>query len=237
MRCLSAVPVLCCVMAGLIGCSRPAAVDETIPASPQTLAPQTSALAIKRGLFTLSPQGSVFALCGETTALRVVDQTDAVLSRAFTGESPDEPLELYLEAYGDLAAADEATVAAGLDGMFMLEEVLYAGFVGEGGGCRDELPEYIVMARGNEPFWAVEVMEDALIWRQPEEPQETVLSEMRQEDAEGAVRYQAGNAEHSLELLLTAQPCIDSMSGEYFAYAASATLDGRAVTGCARVGR
>lgn len=237
MRCLPSIPVLCCVMAGLAGCSRPAAVDEAAPALPQAMTPEISALSIKRGMFTLSPQGAVFAPCGETVALRVVDQTDAVLSRAFTGESPDEPLELYLEAYGERAAADETAEAAGLDGMFMLEEVLYAGFAGEGGGCRDQAPEYVVMARGNEPFWAVEVMEDTLIWRQPDEPQETVFGEVSQEDAEGAVRYQASNEAQSLELLLTAQPCIDSMSGEYFAYAANAMLDGRPVTGCARVGR
>lgn len=230
-------PLLCCALLGLAGCSRPAPLEETIPAGPQTAAPAVSALAIKRGLFTMSPDGAVFTPCGEDAGLRLVDQTDAVLARAFTDDSSDEPLELYLEAYGERAEADEATTKAGLAGMFMLEEVLYAGFTGEGGGCRDRVPEYIVLARGNEPFWAVEVTEEALIWRQPDEPQELVLENLNQEDAEGAVRYQASTPEHGLELLLTAQPCIDSMSGEYFAYAASANLDGRAVTGCARLGR
>lgn len=237
MRRLCVTTVLGCALLSLTGCSRPMPAAP-VPAPPGNApAAEPSALAIKRGMFTLTPAGAVFMPCGESVGLRVVDQTDAVLARAFTGESPDEPLELYLEAYGERAEADDATLTAGLAGMFMLEEVLYAGFAGEGGGCRDDLPDYIVMARGNEPFWAVEVNEDTLVWRQPDEPQELILKDLSQEDAEGAVRYQARNEDHALELLLTAQPCIDSMSGEFFAYAASARLDDRTVTGCARVGR
>jgi uncharacterized membrane protein len=38
-------------------------------------------------------------------------------------------------------------------------------------------------------------------------------------------------------LLLDAQPCRDSMSGEFFAYAARAVLDGMEFKGCARVGK
>ena len=40
-----------------------------------------------------------------------------------------------------------------------------------------------------------------------------------------------------VELLVDAQTCRDPMSGELFAYAARAVLDGKEFSGCARVGK
>ena len=76
-----------------------------------------------------------------------------------------------------------------------------------------------------------------MIWRQPEAPKEIKFDEPQTINAEGAVRYAVNTAEHQLELMVHAQPCRDSMSGEYFAYTAKALLDGRELSGCARVGR
>jgi uncharacterized membrane protein len=115
--------------------------------------------------------------------------------------------------------------------------VLYAGIDAADRGCAQPAANYIVAARGNEPFWSVEVTESQMTWRQTEEPREITLPSTVAQDAEGAVRYQAGDTAHDLELLLDAQPCRDSMSGEFFAYAARAVLDGMDFKGCARVGK
>jgi uncharacterized membrane protein len=204
--------------------------------------PAESGLAIKRGVATLSPDHSSFVPCGEQGELLMVDQTDGVLPRTFAGEKndddkPNEPLKLYLEAYGERAATTEDVPAArGYAGTFILEEALYAAPVGLTKGCDLPPQSYIVAARGSEPFWSIDVTEAALIWRQPEEPKEISLPTPQTQDSEGAVSYSANGNGHKMELMIEAQPCRDATSGEYFAYAARASLDAKQFTGCARVG-
>jgi uncharacterized membrane protein len=144
-------------------------------------------------------------------------------------------LKLYIEAYGERAIDQPA--APGFAGTFLLEEALYAAPDGQTRGCDAPAQDYIVAARGNEPFWSIEVTDAALLWKQPEEPKEISIAAPQMQDSEGAVSYAAANDAHKIEVLIDAQSCRDDMSGEYFAYAARASLDGKQFTGCARVGR
>jgi uncharacterized membrane protein len=145
---------------------------------------------------------------------------------------------LYVEAYGERApVADDIAEARAYAGTFVLEEVLYAGAQGQVRGCAEPAATYVVAARGTEPFWAVEVGDSGIVWRQPDEPKEIALGAAQTQDAEGAVRYHASGNGHDLELLVDAQICRDPMSGEYFAYSARAVLDTKEFSGCARVGR
>lgn len=240
-------------MASLAGCSRPAeqapspAADSSTPAAPATAAapaqpppadiPTDSSLSLKRGIVMLAQDRMTFLPCGETGELWLVDQTDGVLEQAFASDAPRSPTKLYIEAYGERAAvADDIPAARAYAGTFLLEEVLYAGLQADVKGCDAPAPKYIVAARGNEPFWAVEVGETQIVWRQPDDPKEISLGPPQMQDAEGAVHYHASANGHQVELLIDAQQCRDSMSGEFFAYAAKALLDGKEFTGCARVG-
>lgn len=202
-----------------------------------THAPAESSLSIKRGVVMLASDRTTFRPCGESSELWVYDQTDDVLNRTFGSEAAGEPTMLYMEAYGERAPVEDIPEARGYAGVLVLEEVLYAGVEGELKGCDAPPADYIVMARGNEPFWAVEVHDGELIWRQPDEPREIRLSTPEQQDAEGAVRYRASGADRQIEVLIDARACRDGMSGELFAYSAKAVLDGREYNGCARVGR
>jgi uncharacterized membrane protein len=161
-----------------------------------------------------------------------------VLKREFAGEKDTNGaapvLKLYIEAHGERASDQPAP--EGFAGTFILEEALYAAVDGQTQGCDSPPQDYIVAARGNEPFWGAEVSEEALLWRQPEEPKEISIAAPQTHDSEGAVSFVAANAEHNIELLIEAQACRDDMSGEYFAYSARATLDGKKYAGCARVG-
>ncbi|MBL8268198.1 COG3650 family protein [Steroidobacter sp.] len=246
----------CAVLLTLAGCSKaPEATVPTVPAAvdssssvPDTSLPSTGAaaseppaesgLAIKRGIFTSAAGRSTFRPCGEQVDLLIVDQTDGVLPRTFAGEKDDngaeKPLKLYIEAYGERATDQPAP--EGFAGTLLLEEALYAAPDGQTRGCDSPRQDYIVAARGNEPFWAVEVTEAALLWRQPDEPKEISIAAPQTQDTEGAVSYIAANNDHKIELSVEAQACRDDMSGEYFAYAAKATLDGKRFMGCARVG-
>ncbi|WP_161810286.1 COG3650 family protein [Steroidobacter agaridevorans] len=242
----------CAVLLTLAGCSKapepvaPAAAPtaDTATSSQPSEAPATSeppaesGLAIKRGIVTLAPDRASFRPCGEQKDLLLVDQTDGVLKREFSGEKDangaDQGLKLYIEAYGERAIDQPAP--EGFAGTFLLEEALFAAPDGQTRGCDSPPQDYIVAARGNEPFWGAEVTEAALLWRQPEDPKEISIAAPQTQDSEGAVSYVAANPEHRIELLIEAQACRDDMSGEYFAYSARATLDGKKYTGCARIG-
>jgi uncharacterized membrane protein len=253
MRVAGAPKIVCAVLLTLAGCSKapeparqlppttiptaPAPADETAETEP----PAESGLAIKRGIVTFTADHASFRACGEQADLWMVDQTEGLLPRTFSGEKPADgaPLKLYIEAYGERAttAEDLPANATGYTGVFVLEEALYAAPEGQTPGCGSPAQNYIVGARGSEPFWSAEVTETALIWRQPDEPKEISLPAPQTQDSEGAVSYTAAANDHQVELMIEAQACRDAMSGEYFAYAAKAKLDGKQFAGCARVGK
>jgi uncharacterized membrane protein len=214
----------------------PAATPEPAMSEP----PAESGLAIKRGVVSAGAERSTFRPCDSQAELWMLDQTDGLLARTFAGEASTAPLMVYVEAYGERAPADAEGLpeaARSYAGVFVLEEVLYAAAQGAVKGCSAPPGAYVVAARGTEPFWAVEVNEDRIVWRQPEEPKEIAFGAPQTEDAEGAVRYIASGAGHEVDVLIDAQPCRDAMSGEFFAYSAKAKLDAREFSGCARVGR
>lgn len=203
------------------------------PAS-SAAAPTESSLALKRGTLTLASNQATFQPCGVQAMLWVVDQTDGALRQMFSGQSM--PLELYIEAHGERTASVPDTEAArAYTGAFLLEEVLYATPPAESKGCSEPAPAYIVAARGNEPFWSVEVTEEHMIWRQPD-AKEISVDAPQSQDSEGTVGYVGEGGGHKLELYVDNDACRDSMSGAFFAYTARAVLDGTEFKGCARIG-
>jgi uncharacterized membrane protein len=241
MRVSGAPNIVCAVLLTLAGCSKapepaPAPAEETAAESEP---PAESGLAIKRGIVTVRADHSSFRPCGEQAELWMIDQTEGLLARTFAGEKPADgaPLKLYIEAYGERATTAEDLPANSYAGVFVLEEALYAAPDGQTRGCDSPAQDYVVAARGSEPFWSAEVTDAALTWKQPDEPKEISLPAPQTQDSEGAVSYTAAGNDHRIELLIEAQACRDAMSGEYFAYAARAKLDGKQFTGCARIGR
>lgn len=254
MRVSRAPSIVCAVLLTLSGCSKapeparqlPPTTLPTAPAPPdesaaETEPPSESGLAIKRGVVTLAADRTTFRPCGEQADVWVVDQTEGLLARTFAGEKTADgsPLKLYVEAYGERATTAEnlPANASGYPGVFVLEEALYAGPAEQIHGCDTPPQDYIVAARGSEPSWSAEVTEAALIWRQPDEPKEISLPAPQTQDSEGAVSYTAAGKDHQIELMIESQDCRDAMSGEYFAYAAHAKLDGKQFAGCARIGK
>ena len=214
--------------------SAAAVKSEPTPSEP----PAESGLAIKRGIALLGQDRMTFRPCGDDAELWVLDQTDGVLVQSFSAANPSTtPLSVYVEAYGERTpVTDEHPAARAYAGVLVLEEVLYAAVENAAGRCDEPPGDYVVMARGNEPFWAVEVSDARMIWRQADAPTEIALDAPQTMDEEGAVRYSASGTGHQIELSIDAQPCRDSMSGDFFAYSARAALDGKPFTGCARVG-
>jgi uncharacterized membrane protein len=166
----------------------------------------------------------------------LLDQTDGVLRQTFP-MLPEEAT-IYVEAYGERTQAPkDVATARGYSGALILEEVLYAAQRKEGeSGCEAEAPAYIVTARGGDPFWSAEIREKEIMWRQSEAPREMLLQIPVAADAEGTVSYRGVAEGFELEMDIEGQPCRDAASGEYFAYSARASLNGREFNGCARVG-
>ncbi len=211
----------------------PSAPTSELSSGPLDESSAESSLAIKRGIVTADGDHATFRACDEPAELWLIDGEGA-LTQLLT---EDTTTSLYVESYGERGPVpDEVPAARGQPGAFMLEQLLYAASTSEGRGCDRPIPDNVVSARGNEPFWAAEVTQTGMVWKQPEDPKELTLGELQSEDAEGTVGYRASDARHKLELQIEAQACRDSMSGEYFAFAARAVLDGREFKGCARVG-
>jgi len=183
-----------------------------------------SALAFHRGII----DETGFHPCDTEAPLVLLDQTGGTLQSIRSGLG-GSATGLYVEARGERSETADPPA-------FMLEEVLYAATPGEGGGCDRPPPDYQVLARGNEPFWSVEVRDATTIFRQADEPAEIVLGSAESVASEGSVVYVASGDGHELELLIAGHSCRDSMSGEFFAYAVRATFDDRKLLGCARVG-
>lgn len=197
--------------------------------------PADSSLSIKRGIVTSAGDHAMFRACDDKTDLWLVDEADGTLTQMLT--EGDENA-FYIEAYGERGTVPDSLPAArGQAGTFIIEQLLYAGAAGESRGCQQAAPDFVVLARGNEPFWSVKVTEANMVWRQADSAQESVFDELQADDAEGSVTYRASAQGRTLELAVDAQSCRDSMSGEYFAFTARAMLDDKEFTGCARVGK
>lgn len=204
------------------------------PASAGAEPSAESSLSIKRGVVSVAGDHATFRACDNKDDLWLIDTSDGALAQLLA----EGAASTYVEVYGERAPVpDDVPAARGSAGVFILEQLLYAGIAGEGAGCAKSAPDYVVAARGNEPFWSAQVTDTGMVWKQPEAPQEIVLGDLQSQDAEGTVSYRASAGDHKLELTIDAQACRDSMSGEYFAFAARAVLDGRQFKGCAHVGK
>ncbi|HEY4368385.1 MAG TPA: hypothetical protein VGN07_14210 [Steroidobacteraceae bacterium] len=211
-----------------------AATEPPVTTTPTTPAqPADSSLAIKRGVITAG-EHPIFRACDGHVDLWVIDESEGALTQLFS----EGAKSVYAEVYGERTIIPQDVPAAhSYPGAFVLEQLLYAGNVSEVKGCEVAAPSDVVSARGNEPSWAVQVTDTQMVWKQPSAPQEITLGGLQSQDAEGTVSYNASGDGHEVELLIDAQPCRDSMSGEFFGFAARAKLDGKEFKGCARVGR
>lgn len=233
-------------LTAVAGCQREATPPEAASTTPAVApAPVTtpspadaeSSLVIKRGTVALTADTRVLHLCGQGEDLWLVQQDDQTLDEIYAKLADDPQKPLFVEVRGErIASPPGTTIPASFKQAFVIEELLYAGVPTEGGGCAATTPAYRVLARGNEPFWSVEIDSDQMLLRQPDEPAPSKYSVKETQDAEGSVTYRGASGDKTLEITVTNNPCSDSMSGEYFAYTADLTLQGRVLRGCARIG-
>jgi uncharacterized membrane protein len=176
----------------------------------------TGVLGARDGGFSFQP-------CGEDEALPVTDGTGGDLAG-------------LLEELG--YGAGEVAVHLVLDGTMVTEVRVAAP---ESSSCTDLLPEAELRARGNEPFWLVDVEGPHALFRSPEELEGIRYDEGHWEATALGWRYEA--LQHHVDgmgyLTLEVEEgrCLDSMSGAWFPFTASLRKGGERYTGCAWEGR
>lgn len=87
-------------------------------------------------------------------------------------------------------------------------------------------------ARGNEPFWAVDVAGATAIYKTPDNQNGRPIRVNRLTFAQG-VEYVGVHAGRPFVLNVRAAECQDSMSGQDFPFTARLTVSGKTETGCA----
>ncbi len=96
----------------------------------------------------------------------------------------------------------------------------------------DALAAAHLRARGNEPFWAIDIEGDTLHYVTPEMPDGRTLVAQRMAHARG-VAFSGDDDGRPFNLDVTRTACTDSMSGERFEFTATWDYDGRRMEGCA----
>lgn len=120
-----------------------------------------------------------------------------------------------------LALAGSGCVPAAMSGR---------GADGASAAVSESVPSHLV-ARGTEPFWAVEVDSGRLVWRTPEQPEGVAVAVERRTEG-GRVLYVARD-DAGMALEVVPGRCSDGMSDLVYPFTATWTRAGRAWRGCA----
>jgi len=88
-------------------------------------------------------------------------------------------------------------------------------------------------ALGNEPFWAVKIRPEGIVFSAPDMADVTAPNQGPAAEPDRAVWTGAGSDGATLAVTLTAKVCQDTMSGANYPFTASVQAAGRTWTGCA----
>lgn len=98
--------------------------------------------------------------------------------------------------------------------------------------CREWGPRPTARARGNEPFWAVDAGDSTLVYRTPDLPDGRTYRIVNFEESSTTRSWYGSLDEQSIVLRLEHTACVDTMSGQEFAWSASAEVHGVTLKGC-----
>lgn len=180
-------------------------------------------LSVKDGQLLLRP-------CHEQRRFIVVDNGNTGLAREADELIADGGGPLFVDLKGRLASSRQT----GVDGQLNLSQ-LYR-LEREGPACGDtDFRRLTLRASGNEPFWNIKIGGRGLLLERLGQPP-LALPYMEERMPDGRLNFTSEANGQRLELWVTPQRCIDSMSGALRHLTAELRLNGEVQHGCAYAG-
>ena len=165
----------------------------------------------------MGKDGYGVTLCGETSQ-RIV-QLDEPARAMLDGFLANGAHEFRVDGWGDLPDPGHAHFAS------------FERFDIEGRICDDALDGVSFRARGNEPFWSVDVTPVSITLERPDHAKLAAPTQALGQSRD-IISYEAKTAEGRLLLRFSPGICHDGMSEAQFAWRAEATLGTQAWRGC-----
>jgi putative lipoprotein len=187
-----------------------------------------------RGAMMMEGAVPVFKACGDKgREYTLVDASDGDVSRVYRELAAAPGAPVFMEIRGVVFSAPAAAPAR-LE--FRAERLERAER--QGPGCRRALGRLEALALGSSPAWQVEIAPSGVVFASLDE-RGTMMFPARTGDwpADGALRYEGANGGATLALTLSPERCRDGTTGNLYALAARAVLNGTEYRGCAIRGR
>lgn len=223
-----------CIVAGVWGCGGEApegvregggGLDGTVPAAVEEAR-------LYRGILAMGLEERGFLPCGEEIPAWVEDATGGELPDLYgmLAAIPNEPV--YAELVGIIGEPPASGPGARYAYGFQVMGIRQLSFAGEALECPE--PEWGVVARGNEPDWAVRFGADGVEMQAPD-LLEPIRFPPASERMDGGRRILTTTHDDGrlLEVVVEVEPCTDSMSGERFPFSATRRWEGASHPGCA----
>jgi putative lipoprotein len=254
--------ILAIVMAFLIasaGCAgeekvsankvRAAATDSGSQAEDTTLAPSAQVTAtadttvpeqppdVFRGYLVLEPERRLFQACGATERSWIIDLTGQELTDVYAALSINPGDPIFVEFQGLLEPPPDVGFGADYANQIKVLELRRAAL--EGPGCNEDLRSIEFRARGNEPFWSVDILQSGIVFSDFGRSMKLAFPYTKAKMSDGKWRYVSiikGDEDHRIVIDIERESCSDTMSGAYFSLLAEVEVDGRTYVGCATEG-
>jgi len=186
------------------------------------------------GYVTIEADRPTFTACGTNERTWILDLTGQELTDVYKSLmiNPGEPI--FMEFIGLREPAPEVGFGAEYTSQIKVLELLRAAL--EGPGCDENLSAVLFRARGNEPFWRVDVTRHAILFSDFGRSLKIRLPYTQATETETGWRIRSSTARpdaHDITIDLDRDSCNDSMSGAYFHLTAEVELDGYTYLGCA----
>jgi uncharacterized membrane protein len=205
-------------------------------ASPEIHTPDAQGEVLRGYLIFVSERRS-FTACGTNESSWVVDASGSEMSDVYKklALNPGDPV--FIEVFGLIEPAPVEGFGADYANQVTVLELRRAAV--EGPGCNEDLRSVEFRARGNEPFWAVDIAGSGIIFSDFGRSEKLMFPYVAPGGSAETTKYTStikGTNSHRITIVVKKKPCYDSMSGAYFSYVAIVEMDGRKYDGCAMEG-
>lgn len=200
-------------------------------------APRDTTGAVYRGYIVFQAGRASFTSCGSTERSWVVDVSGRMVSDVYDRLATNSGDPVFFELRGRFDPAPQTGFGAAYASQITVFQVRRAAL--EGPACNEDLRSIVFRARGNEPFWSVDIGFGGIAFSDFGRSLRLFFPYAAPIVSDQEWRYQSANKDdgtHEITVIIREGECTDSMSGAYFTFAANVEVDGRAYTGCAMEG-